>query len=62
MFSLNIAGFVGKTVTKHLTKLRSGLNFPGFTFVGEAGKIFSPPAADCIESELGGYHLLSHRL
>jgi len=40
VFSPSIAGSVGKTVTKHRTKLRSGLNFPGFTFVGETVKIF----------------------
>lgn len=39
MFSPSIAGSVGKTVTKHLTKLPSGMNFPGFTFVGEAVEI-----------------------
>lgn len=33
VFSQNRAGSVGKTVTKHLTKLQSGLNFPGFTFL-----------------------------
>lgn len=65
VFSLSRAGSVGKTVTEHLTKLRSGLNFPGFTFIRKSSQIsffFSSPATDCTESELGGCHLLSHRL
>lgn len=62
MFSRRIAASVGKTVRKHGTKLRSGLNFPAFTFVGDSVKVSPPAAADCIESQLGDCHLLAHRL